>query len=501
MRKLTEALRSILITAKKKPVLLAAIISLILSAILTGKFIVWRDFPLNDGGFWYVYAKHLININFRHSNYIQFNGQIFPLVYPPLAAYLLAVIQILSGLSLEWLLLYLPSVFFLLSLVLLCYFYANLGISQGKLIIAILLLPFFIFPLRWFLMGGGISRSLGLLLQILFWNLLLTIPQTKTEQKNRLYLAGIILGLAVLTHPTALLWSVAGLFIMNTRIRVLLPVFAGVFIVCAPWLVQVLENNGLYFFSNAFLSGGQSFFSRYQLRYVLGLGNLLILPVLLGFFFCLQSSHWRIALVWLACITFDSRGVAVGNGVILMPLFAAISIDEILIAFNSTAKGNVLRYTFLAVFLIILSQFSLEKLNHQRSFLQQLYAEEVRDLKTLNFTQQDKPVMVLSVHRLAGDALGEWLTALQGVEVINLHQTMEWFGMFKKILDYQFQVIEPCCGGDLTKCREITAAYPDTYFVNHKKSCSGFTIYAQDVPACTVLQDLQTLRLYSCSDN
>lgn len=241
---------------------------LLLWALLFGVVIrflpaVSTDFPINDGGLFYVMAEDVSRGGYALPNYTSYNAAQIPFAYPPLGIYLAALSSGIFKIPLLQLFRWLPP---LITTAMIPVFYllarAVTG-SQIKAGLASVAYAFLPHSFVWLVMGGGITRSLGYLfsLLVLYHAYLLF---TRGERKRILY-AALFGGMTILSHPeaalqTVLLGTMLWLFLGRTKRSTLaaLGVAAGVALIVAPWLVTVISRHGLVPFQAAAKTGGYS---------------------------------------------------------------------------------------------------------------------------------------------------------------------------------------------------------------------------------------------------
>ena len=221
-----------------------------------------RTFPINDGGFWCLAAQRLIENNFALPTSISFNGQNIPFAYPPLGVYLLAFISYITGVNTISLTLWLPLGLNLITILVFSLFALRFFGPTSEFVIASLLFPLFPQSYQWFVMGGGVTRGLGFIALLLCWRACLYASNTHYSMKNSLAV-GVFLAAAVLSHPSAGLWSIFGIIIfLSTGLRrfhlwqMIRPGLIAITLL-SPWVVLMLARYGISPFIHAFGSGEQ----------------------------------------------------------------------------------------------------------------------------------------------------------------------------------------------------------------------------------------------------
>ena len=140
------------------------------------------DFPLNDGGLFYIMVRDLLSNHFRLPSFTSYNHLDIPFAYPPLPFYLAGILETLfklDGLAVLRILaraisiLNIPA-FFLLARTAL----ASIPQVLHAMLAFAILKPAY----EWQIMGGGLTRAPGFLFSILAlwqaWQIL------KTDRKK-----------------------------------------------------------------------------------------------------------------------------------------------------------------------------------------------------------------------------------------------------------------------------------------------------------------------------
>jgi hypothetical protein len=293
------------------------LLALIFGFMVRWNFISGAEYPINDGGLFYTQIEDLVNNNFRMSEVSSYNLADIPNSYPPLAFYIVGLINLICGVSVMQLLLYLP---FIISVLTIPVFYGITRIFFPKDQFARALAVFIFATLprsfEWFVMGGGITRALGFLFAI---SAIIFYAKGLTREKigADLILSGIFCSLTVLTHPVAglfLAFSMLVITIYFWPLNILYPlVISGITLVgSSPWWLTVILRNGFAPFIGAGNTGHAEWIDfgylltlnfKFENQYFLSLVSIL---ALVGLF----SSQRRKSLF---------LGILVGLGYILIP--------------------------------------------------------------------------------------------------------------------------------------------------------------------------------------
>ena len=215
------------------------------------------SFPLNDGGLFYRMILDLQANHFALPATTTYNSSGIPFAYPPLAFYLTGMLAQAFHLDVLVLLRLLPALISALC-VPAFYFLARdiLGRKQETVLAASLAFALTPRGFEWHIMGGGITRALGLLFAL---ETMRAAHALFTRGGGRPMLAAILWGtLTFLTHPeaalqTALAAAIFYLALDRTRrgaVGALLTASA-ILLLSAPWWVTILTRFG----GDPFLAG------------------------------------------------------------------------------------------------------------------------------------------------------------------------------------------------------------------------------------------------------
>lgn len=327
---------------------------LLFTALLFGSIVrfypaIASGFPINDGGMFYVMTRDLMSNGFALPDFTNYNNAGIPFAYPPFGFYVASLLSALAPGSDLWVFLFVPA--FVSSLSILAFHLFAVEISPSRVVASLAVLIYALTPgsFQWPVMGGGITRSFGLLFMFLmFWQ---TVQLFKEYRPRHLLLA-ILFGAATLTsHPQTAFHAALGgllLFLFYGRSKrgflSAILVGLGVALLSAPWWVTVLQRHGL----ETFLSAGgtsQRTLEFYQIVLTLHLPtNLLTLPFLtffyIGLFVSLKERNFIYATWILAAYLSDPRG---GAGIALLSesILAGIGVNQVSVWIISRKTGPV----------------------------------------------------------------------------------------------------------------------------------------------------------------
>jgi len=319
-------------------------IAILLGGIVRFVPVLMAGFPVNDGGMFYVMVEELKANHFLLPTFTQYNLAGIPYAYPPFGFYVSALVSSLFHIPALDVVRWLPPLVNTLSL-LAFYLMAN-EILRSRTQAALATLFYGLVPdsFGWAIMGGGITRSFGLLflfLTITYANRLFTrtsnLPVPFWEHAGLTALFGT---LAFLSHPETgvqaaaaciLLWLFRGQSKQTMLWSV--AVALGVVVLTAPWWGTVLAQHGLAPFLSAMQSSDDGTFHLAQLLTLqIGGGvffNLTVAVGLIGLLAVLAKKRFLLP-IWLVLpFLVDPRSA---SGMALMPLsmLAALGFDQVL---------------------------------------------------------------------------------------------------------------------------------------------------------------------------
>lgn len=235
--------------------------AIVLGVLVRLFHVLHGNFPLNDGGLFYAMIRDLQHSSYRLPVYTSYNSAHIPFAYPPSALYFTGLTNAITGIGLLDLLHFLP---FVISCLTIPAFYLlarklvgdTLEASIGVMAFALIPRSFI-----WLLMGGGITRSFGLLFAMLALSAFLSLFERPTLL--RILVAALFASLTVLSHletgwflafTVVLLWFFRGRSAQSAMTSVV--VAAVVMVATLPWWATVLSHNGITAFRAAQEAGG-----------------------------------------------------------------------------------------------------------------------------------------------------------------------------------------------------------------------------------------------------
>lgn len=258
-------------TAEEEPLfaaehlyVLGTIAAIALGVGIRAAHIFSTRFPLNDGGLFYAMARDLQSNTFRLPEATSYNVASLPFTYPPLGLYIAALLDKVTPFGLMDLFRLLPLLYTSLSIV--AFYFLARRILPSRVAVVAATFAFALVPRSfvWLLMGGGVTRGLGLLFAIVALH---EVHRTFTTFKMRYaFSAALFCGLTILSHLETgwfLAFSIAIFFLWFGKERHSVTssvVVAGsTVLVIAPWMLAVLGAHGSEPFLAANSSGGSVF--------------------------------------------------------------------------------------------------------------------------------------------------------------------------------------------------------------------------------------------------
>ena len=307
------------------------------------------NFPLNDGGMFYVMIRNLQTSHYALPHFTSYNGMHIPFAYPPLAFYAAGFVADATH----------GSVFTILRLLPLLLDIAAIGafallarsILRSCDAAAVAAVAFSLLPhsVLWQIMGGGLTRGFGLLFALLAMH-----QGYELFARRVLWRAAptaIFASLTVLSHPKMawfLAYSLAIFFFWYGRNRKGILAASAVVVVTAgltaPWWATVIAYHGLAPLLASVRSGsipwgdlvgyalhfdisGESFFP------IIGVFSIL------GIIWSIRSRQWFL-ISWLAVmIPLDSREYLTDT-LVPVSLFVGIGIIEIVLPWLSRIERS-----------------------------------------------------------------------------------------------------------------------------------------------------------------
>ena len=307
----------------KRGYILAIAAAFVVAFGLRLSYVAGSGFPLNDGGLFYTMTRDLLDHGFSLPAFTSYNAANIPFDYPPFGFYAAAMVHRISGIDLLDLFRFLPLIATCLTVPAFFLLARELLPSRLSVVVAVVAFAFIPRSYIWLLMGGGITRSFGLLFAILALHQFALLYR-KGRPSNALG-GALFASLTLLSHlETA--WFLAFslvIFVLAFGCKreaigwtaIAASISAGV---TAPWWLTAIANHGIGPFLAAQSTGG-SFLSSGDARTDSVLGVLRFVstsepffPVIgvlafVGVLGCLASRRFLLPAWWGATVLLDVR--------------------------------------------------------------------------------------------------------------------------------------------------------------------------------------------------
>lgn len=318
-------------------------VALALGVLVRAAQVLATEFPLNDGGLFYAMVRDLQANNYRLPAFTSYNTGDIPYAYSPLAFYLTALADDLLPFSLLTLFRFLPLLFSCLTLFAMWRLARTMLGSQVAVVAAVAAFALIPRSFIWLIMGGGLTRALGVLFALLALEQVYRLYRNPGERT--LFLAALFSAATVLSHlqtgwflvfSIVVFWLFLGRTRAGIRSSVLLAAATGA--LTSPWWLTVLAHHGLDPFIAANGTGGTVFSNdANRVSVMLSIARAIstsepFFPLiaslgLLGAVLCFATNRFLLPTWWVVIILLDVRAFATYAS-IPIGLLAGIAIAE-----------------------------------------------------------------------------------------------------------------------------------------------------------------------------
>lgn len=502
---------------QKNVALLGLGLALALGLWVRLSFILPETFPLNDGGLFYAMAHDIQTNGYAVPSHTSYNDGSIPFAYPFLPFYLAAAIDDATPWSLLDVFRFFPLITNLLTIV--AVFLLARCMLRSRLEVGVAVLFFALMPrsYKWLIMGGGLTRSLGLLFAVLALHQLLLL-YTRRE-KRFVGTSAVLAALTVLSHPEVgwfLAFSAAFLWLCYGRSRDSIArsllVGAGVVALTAPWWATVIARDGLSPLVAAARTGGHSW-DAWRSFYSWGFTeqpyvNLPAVLALLGGVVAMSRGNAFLPVWLMAIIVLEPRSAPTYATVPLAMLMSLCVTNLVLPLWSSSPapnapdspaarqRGPAAPLAQIAIFFFVtyVATLSVQTAFFPSPGLKGL-TEADRDSMAwvATNTEEDAAFLVLTaVERPTADRRAEWFPALTGRASLGTLQGYEWIG--KDDFDRQLGraiALQRCAGADIL-CIEgwaqaRGATFTHVYLVRF--CCQSLEQSLRQAPAYELVED------------
>ena len=298
-------------------------LGVLIGAFVRAYYVLTADFPLNDGGLFFQMTRDLQAAQFRLPATTLYNFADIPFAYAPLGFYAAGLLELVTPLTLVDIFRFLPLTVSCLMVGAFALLARDLVPSRIAVVIAVFAFALVPRTFIWMIMGGGVTRSFGLLFAIMALHFV--VVMYREAGWRPMLLATLCCALTVLSHLQTgafLVFSIALFFTAFCRSRrsaaTSVIVAAGTVVLTAPWWGTVIATHGVAPFIAANATGG-TFFTEstvrgYLISSLLSLATtseplfpLIAMLALLGMIASITSGRFLLPAWWVAIILLDAR--------------------------------------------------------------------------------------------------------------------------------------------------------------------------------------------------
>jgi len=294
-----------------RPTLCAILAVTTLGAVVRAFPVIAAGFPLNDGGLFVEMIAAVRAGGYHLPETVAYNGLQIPFAYPPAGFFVGAAWADLTGMSLINTVRVVPLIFSIFSVPLAFAVYRPLLGTDARAVAATAGFALMARSYNWQITGGGVTRSLGLLLA-------LTAVAACVQMYRRPHagwwpiLTGTAAGLCALSHPQAAVFVGVSMLAMvpfspigwrTAALRLIASVGVAA-VVLSPWLVTVVGRHGWSTLLGAAQTGGgiqESLILFFTFRFSDGFVEMLGIIGAFGLFVCIVNRQWLFP-VWAALV-------------------------------------------------------------------------------------------------------------------------------------------------------------------------------------------------------
>ena len=425
---------------------------LLLAGILSGAYFrlsipAASDFPIGDGGLFYVMIQAIQANSYRLPEFVTYNGLSIPFSYPPLAFYLVGMVADIFGVPLIDVMRWFPAIILVITLPFV-YLLAN-SLLRAPLKAGLAVFIFALLPrsVTWLIKGGGVTRSVGQLILILATVSLFFL----FKSRERKYLAPSILlsSLVCITHPEAALHTagfglILWLFYGRNKEGVYHAALTaiGTFVSTSIWWLPTISHHGF----SPFLNAAQTGFNNpvyYITPFFLSITDEPFLPIItllavIGFTAQAVKREFLFPALYVFPFLVEPRN-APNVAIISTAILAAIALTDVLlpaIASLSTKPGimnnseflNTGAEKFLFIYLtsIMLIGMLLFTLELREEYLAVKHRKAFEWIK--NNTPMENSSFLVITNRIdsLSDPVNEWFPVLTNRASLTTLQGYEW---------------------------------------------------------------------------
>lgn len=410
--------------------------------------------PIHDGGLFFLIIRQIELGNFSLPWSIPYNGETLPFAYPPFGFYFAAALDLALKIDALTSLRVVPMAVSLLSLFAVFLLGRSIFDSKTMAVLTVFIFLFTPISLTWSTMGGGITRSFGLLFSMLALWQVHRLYQTKKWW--HILPVSVFCALTILSHPetawflfysTAIFWWFFGKDKAATTHSISVVILTLVIIL--PWVFVIFLRHGMTIIQPFFDNGSSLMQSLIRLVFYTFTGEsyfpIIKVLCLLGIIACLLNKKYFLPVWFIAPFLLQTRA-AEQRASIVFALLAAVAISYIVIPLFELIQNERHRRTLIVLFFLLFGFYL--PINLQRSlpvFYKQLSHAELEAIEwAKRHTPESAQFVTVQSHVWFADHHSEWLSTLGERKTQNLVQGYEWFPNFTDRIEMQNELVS--CG-------------------------------------------------------
>ena len=430
---------------------------LVLGAIVRLSWVLRYDFPLNDGGLFFLMTKELIQNHWQLPSFTSYNKLNIPFAYAPLGFYLSGFISVITSCDLLTVFRFLPTVISICTLLAFIFFARKNLIDSFAWVPASVAFALIPRSFEWLIMGGGTPRGLGLLFAILTFIVVFDASEkTLKNQKRVIFLSSLFFACGLASHLETglfIFWS-SGLIFYSRSNSVQRSIFFLCFLLffgalfSSPWWGQVLALHGITPYINAIQTSSPyqptrnlfSFVSSIYITFQEERNPIILGAICCGIFSSYLGKQWYLTVWWVLCFFIDLRFAATCS-TIPGALLIGCAVKE---AYQKIPQLNY-RFAFRVTTFVCVS-FSLASLwtstdkgYHGNALSSLSVQDRLLFEKIKNTTPQNSSFILITDKPWEIDKFSEWFPVLAERQSVFTPQGQEWLSseFSEVILDYR----------------------------------------------------------------
>lgn len=391
------------------------------------------DFPLNDGGMFYAMARDVVASGGRLPAQTTYNHLDIPFAYPPLGFYVAAFLNATAHIDLFEVLRVVPFLASVLTLIAFAILVRSIISARFAAMVAAFIFALHPRDFSWEIMGGGLTRSIGLLFAVLAIGRIHAMY--RQGRRRDITLAALFSTLTVLSHlEMALFVAVTALvfFLAYGRSRegvAASAIVAAVTLIgVAPWLYAVMSVHGTVPFL-AVINGSVPAVLGPSLLLTLRVSDEPLFPVLgclglIGFARGIARREWVIPGWFVTLYLVDGRQ-APSLGIVPLAMLGGLAAELIVESFGQSGPfGQRAGKVFIAA---LLGYAGFATLVGEPQTLQALSVQEQTAMSwAQGNTPADSRFLVITGDTWAVNRTAEWFPVLAERQSVATVQGSEW---------------------------------------------------------------------------